>query len=88
MRCPLCRNLELAYQTRRDEFLRASSLAYLSVSKRFAAYSNVELERALAELLEHRSICLSAENEISRSPVSAKLTQPEAFNPGAVGTAA
>jgi hypothetical protein len=93
MRCPLCRNLELAYQSRRDEFLQASSLAYLSVSKRFAAYSNVELERALSELLDHRSVCLSAENQsglnqsglLSGAP---KLAPPETFTPGAVGTAA
>jgi hypothetical protein len=88
MRCPLCRNLELAYQSRRDEFLQASSLAYLSVSKRFAAYSNVELERALSELLDHRSVCLSAENQSGLLSGAAKLAPPETFTPGAVGTAA
>jgi hypothetical protein len=63
MRCLLCRNLETAFEARRREFIEASSVAYYSVSKKFAAYMNVEMERALIELEEHRSICLSAMNE-------------------------
>jgi hypothetical protein len=90
MRCPLCLNLELAFEARRNEYLEASSLAYFRVSKKFAAYMNVEIERALIELEEHRSVCLSAMNESARLPVVAELClkHKEAFQSRPVGTAA
>lgn len=90
MRCPLCLNLELAFEARRKEYIEASSLAYFRVSKKFAAYMNVEMERALIELEEHRSVCLAAINESARLPVVAELClkHQEAFRSRQVGTAA
>ena len=91
MRCLLCRNLELAFEARRREYMEASSLAYYSVSKKFAAYMNVEMERALIELQEHRSICLSANNETLHAPAASQICRPpqsEAFRPNAVIPAA
>jgi hypothetical protein len=90
MRCPLCLNLELAFEARRNEYIEASSLAYFRVSKKFAAYMNVEMERALIELEEHRSVCLSAMNESARLPVVAELClkHKQAFQSRPVGTAA
>jgi hypothetical protein len=57
MQCLHCRNLERAFEIRRNEYIQASSLASRSVSSKFAAYINVEMERALNELQDHRSIC-------------------------------
>jgi hypothetical protein len=76
MRCLLCRNLESAFEARRREYVEASSAAYYSVSKKFAAYMNVEMERALIELEEHRSICLSAMNEPAHASVASQLRRP------------
>jgi hypothetical protein len=73
MRCLICRNLELAFEARRNEYIQASSLAYVLVSKKFAAYKNVEMERALIELQEHRAVCLFASSEVARSPITAQV---------------
>ena len=69
MHCQLCRNLEQAFETRRSAFVEASSLASFQVSNRFAAYLNVEMERALIELQDHRSICRTAVTESAGLPV-------------------
>jgi hypothetical protein len=69
MHCLLCRNLEQALVARRSEFIEASSLASRSFSTKFAAYMNVEMERALNELQDHRSVCLINANERQPSPV-------------------
>jgi hypothetical protein len=60
MDCRLCENLERALAATEAEYLEASSLAYHQISKKFAAYKNVEMERARAELQEHRMVCLAA----------------------------
>jgi hypothetical protein len=73
MHCQLCRNLEQAFETRRSAFIEASSLASFQVSSRFAAYLNVEMERALVELQEHRSMCRSNINETEGLPVLTQL---------------
>jgi hypothetical protein len=73
MHCQLCKNLQQAFETRRSAFLEASSLASFQVSSRFAAYLNVEMERALIELQEHRSTCRSTVNETNGLPILAQL---------------
>jgi hypothetical protein len=90
MRCLLCRNLEQAFEATRREFIESSSLACYSVSKKFAAYLNVEMERALNELQDHRSVCRSAMSESARLPVVARLglNQQEALRIGSIETAA
>ena len=90
MRCQTCQNLERAFEARRNEYIEASSLAYFRVSKKFAAYMNVEMERALIELQEHRSVCIYANNQSARLPVVTELrhTQREVLNGAPVGTAA
>jgi cytochrome c553 len=60
MYCRLCENLQRALAATEAEYLEASSLAYHQVSKKFAAYKNVEMERARAELQDHRMVCLAA----------------------------
>ena len=86
MRCALCLDLEAAFEARRNEYIEASSLAYFRVSKKFAAYMNVEMERALIELEDHRSACLSAMNQRTgktndpfRTPIYRSRRAP--FNP-------
>jgi hypothetical protein len=90
MLCQLCRNLEQAFDTTRSAFLEASSLASFQVSNRFAAYLNVEMERALIELQEHRSICRSIAIEAAGLPVLAphRRGPQEVRRTSPVGTAA
>jgi hypothetical protein len=90
MHCQLCRNLQIAFETRRSAFVEASSLASFQVSSRFAAYLNVEMERALIELQEHRSVCRSAVNEKAGFPLAAqiRLAPAEALRTSTVGSPA
>ncbi len=90
MHCQLCRNLEQAFETRRSAFVEASSLASFQVSSRFAAYLNVEMERALIELQEHRAICPSTIGENAGFPVVAQRRNapPDVRRNSPVGTAA
>jgi hypothetical protein len=90
MRCLICRSLELAFEAKQIEYNEAGSLAYFQVSKKFAAYLNVEMERARTELEEHRLLCLSAANEPAFLPVVAQhcLAQQEELRSGTVKTAA
>jgi hypothetical protein len=84
MRCLLCRNLEQALEARRSEFLQASSHSYYGVNNKYAAYLNVELQRALNDLQDHRSVCRAAINEIERLPNVAQLRHPPRTTPGKV----
>jgi hypothetical protein len=70
MRCMHCRSLEVAFRARWIEFTEASSFACYGVTNQSAAYLHVEMERAKAELEEHRSLCLSAANEIEHAPLT------------------
>jgi len=58
--CPVCKRLERTFEGWNSECLRARSSLYYSVSSRFAAYDNVEMERARSELQMHRSVCVLA----------------------------
>ena len=90
MRCQTCRNLEEIFDARRSEYTEAGSLACYRVSTKFAAYLNVEMERARAELEEHRMVCFSAANEPVHQPVVAPLGLPQqrVVRSGSVQTAA
>lgn len=90
MYCQLCRDLEQAFEIRRSAFVEAGSLASFQVSSRFAAYLNVEMERALIELQDHRSMCRPTVNESVGLPVLAQLRHPprSVLRNRTVGTAA
>lgn len=60
MSCLHCQNLERALEVRRNNYCEALASPYLRVSRKFAAYLSVELERAKNELEEHRLTCVSA----------------------------
>jgi hypothetical protein len=60
--------LENLFEARRIEYFGALCASYYLVSKRFAAYKNVELERARNELEEHRSVCPFAFNAPAAFP--------------------
>jgi len=66
MSCVRCRDLERALEVRQTEYSDALASAYYRISRKFAAYVSVELERARNELEEHRSIC----NFAIRQPVA------------------
>jgi hypothetical protein len=78
MECPICRDQERAYQARLSEYTEARSAACYQVSKRVAAFKNVEMERAKNDLEEHRLVCVSAIRvlaSLSERDVSTTLRQ-------------
>ena len=58
MRCLICRNLELAFETPRNRYIEAIADASSKISTRLAAYWNVEMERARNDLDDHRAVCV------------------------------
>jgi hypothetical protein len=60
MSCLRCEDLERALEVRRSKYCEALASPYLRVSRKFAAYLSVELERAKNELEEHRLACVFA----------------------------
>jgi hypothetical protein len=62
-------NLERALQNRNAEYLRARSAAYCRISTEFAAYQDVEMERAKSDLEEHRALCVSVVPEEGADPL-------------------
>jgi hypothetical protein len=60
MGCPICRNLERAYEAGLSEYIEARSSAYYLVCTKHAACKKVDMERARHELEEHRLVCVSA----------------------------
>lgn len=57
MRCRLCFNLEAAFEALREAYVANGSSARDRISKKFAAYLQVEMERARTEFEEHRTEC-------------------------------
>lgn len=90
MLCLICQNLEAALAARREEFIEAGTSACDQISSRFVAYRNVEMERARAELMEHRLVCLAAANEdLHAAPAGlAGRAQQDEMKHGRVGAAA
>ena len=76
MHCQVCENLKLALKARTREYVEASSDAYSRATNRFAAYVNVEMERARTELQEHRMVCLYASNDSAFPPVADLRRRP------------
>ncbi len=69
MGCPICRNLQLDYESRVCEYIEARSSASYEMSKKLAAQKNVEMERARYELEEHQFVCVKAVRVTSRLPM-------------------
>ena len=90
MHCLLCESFELAFEARRCEYIEATSLANYRICKRFAAYKNVEMERARTELEEHQSVCVSAGAASKPSPAAAllRIAHREKLQGHPVGSAA
>jgi len=90
MHCLLCESLELAFEASRSEYIEATSLANYRISKRFAAYKNVEMERARTELEEHQSVCLFAVGPSQQATAAAplRIAHREKLQSNPVGSAA
>jgi len=88
MHCQLCESLELAFEARRGEYIEATSLANYRISKRFAAYKNVEMERARTELEEHQSVCVLAGAAPAPTAALLRIAQREQLQGQPVGSAA
>lgn len=63
MSCLRCQDLERALETRQSQYSEVLASTYFWVSREFAAYLSVELERAKNELEEHRLVCVSVVKE-------------------------
>ena len=78
MGCPICRNLEQAFEVGLSEYIEARSSAGYQLSKRLAARKNVDMERARYELEEHRLVCVAVVRALVLLPerdVSSGLSQ-------------
>lgn len=72
MSCIRCQDLERALDVKGSEYSEALTSPYFRVSRKFAAYLSVELERARNELAEHRLICTSAVKQPAVFPAAAR----------------
>ena len=68
MDCLICRGLERAFEAGLSEYIEARSSACFRVCTKFAAYKNVEMERARYALREHRHVCASAVRMFTHLP--------------------
>jgi hypothetical protein len=68
MQCLICRDLKRVYDAGLSKYIEARSSAIYSFSTKFAAYRNVEMERAKSSLEEHRRVCGCADRVIVFSP--------------------
>ena len=78
MGCPICRNLERAFEAGLGEYIEARSSAYYPFCTKAAAYKKVDMERARYELEEHKLVCASAVRSRTHSrarDVSTSLSQ-------------
>jgi hypothetical protein len=80
----------MAFEAKRNEYLESATEACYLVTKRFAAYLNVEMERARIELQDHRSICRFVVTDAASLPLTALLRRPqqELVRRGNLGNAA
>lgn len=81
MECPVCRDLERAYDVVCTEYSDARSSACYPIIRKFAAVKNVDMERARYELEEHRLLCLPAGKVVmlpAKQDTSTRLRRPAA----------
>ncbi len=70
MGCPICRELQRAYENRLSEYLAARSSVVYGMSKKLAAQKNVEMERARYEMEEHQVVCVLGMRPAARLPMA------------------
>jgi hypothetical protein len=68
MDCPICRDLKRVFETRLSQYLEARSSVIHRFSTKFAAYKNVEMQRAKNELEEHQLVCISTDEVVAFMP--------------------
>jgi Zn-dependent peptidase ImmA (M78 family) len=73
MDCPMCKELERGFESRRRNYIAARFAAYYRVSTELAAYKNVEMERAKSDLEEHQSVCVFAASGLTASWLNSTL---------------
>jgi len=64
MNCPICRDLERAYEAAFSEYIEVRSSAWFSLSSDVAASKRVDLERMRYELEEHRFVCITCSKTV------------------------
>lgn len=74
MDCPVCRDLERAYDVMSAEYSDARSSACYPSIRKFAAVKNVDMERARYELEEHRLLCVATKGKIVMLPAKQETT--------------
>jgi len=70
MNCLMCKDLERIFKSRRRQYFEARSAKYYQISTELAAYKNVEMERAKADLEEHRLVCVSCAEGLKSGPTT------------------
>lgn len=70
MDCSICKDLERAFEARRNRYFEARSAAYYRVSTELAAHQNVDMERAKSDLEEHQLVCRSAAEQRQDGPAT------------------
>ncbi len=60
MNCLICKDLKRVFEDKRSDYVEARCAAYYRVSTEFAAYKNVDMERAKSALEDHQSVCVAA----------------------------
>ena len=70
LNCPLCRELEQAYEAALSEYIDACSSASFYVCSNLAARKKVDRERTKTELEEHSLVCVSASKTVAPLPVT------------------
>jgi len=89
MHCQLCLNLQAAFDALQTAYVQAGASASDQVSKKFAAYLRVEMERAKMELEEHNLDCPAVANAMQQSPAfSPASATPRAGSPRSPNRAA
>lgn len=83
MRCQTCTNLEAAFQTLRVAYIENGSSVRDRISKKFAAYLQVEMERARSEFEEHRLDCRVFR---SASDAASAIASTQSFNSAEIAT--
>ena len=58
MNCLKCKNLSRVFGLRLANYMEARSAAFYRVSTELAAKTQVDMERAKADLQEHQTVCL------------------------------
>lgn len=74
MNCPICRDLQRAYETALSDYIEARSSGSFYVCSKVAARKHVDMERTKYEREEHSLVCVFARTTVAPLPVRGMST--------------